>query len=177
MSFAAVFKAALDGAVRVEQLTGDEKAQALAMTRMFDACVAFLSAQSNEVLQALGDRLWSTIHQRVVQVAIWPAVATVTFTVVRQRGVLQGMILLPSDWIERVEKDCVNELGAVVFVGSQAVAYGLGELVDNLQGGMTRARAHEAEYLHMVHRIDPQHVFSDYHRQVMQAFPQGLRSL
>jgi hypothetical protein len=123
MSVQDAFKTALDGAQRVEQLPASDRAMAQATTAMFDFCVDFIRTHGNEAIRDLGSRLWLTVNQRVVQVAIWSGVQTVHFTVVQNAGVLQALILLPGEWLKRVERECVNELGAIVFAGSQAVDY------------------------------------------------------
>lgn len=128
----------------------------------------------NHRINRLMSVVWHLIGNRVTPVAIGPDVPSVSFTVVQQQEVLKAIIFMPRQWTSMVELSPSNELGALVYVGSQAVDFYTGRI----QNGETsermtaRARAYEAEFLRLV----PAGELSTYQRTVLAEFPDGLDS-
>jgi hypothetical protein len=170
---------------------GREKADALAMQEAFTNAVDYLRSRfPNEKVRKRAARIWETINQRKVNVALGPEVSSLYFAFTRSshpsfrlgQHSAQGMIFMPHRWLDMVAADAVMQTGAVLFVGSQAVDFGDGLLVGQGQHlishteSVERARVFEAEYLLAVLEKTPGWKPNDYQARLLTEWPEGLGS-
>lgn len=124
----------------------------------------------NPRINALMRLVWDIIGHRVVPVAMGPNVPSLTVGVVNT----QAVIFTPHNWLDMVAADPFYQLGALVFVGSQAMDFFTGrvKVQSDVHALQQRALAHEAEYLLTATRLGAP--LNTYQRQVLEEFPQGL---
>lgn len=145
---------------------------------LFTVCVDLLRAHANVPSPRLNQLMgltWTLVSRRIVPVATGLPVATLHVAVVRQDGAEQARIFMPDDWPEMVLADCVGQLGAVVWAGSQAVDFYNGRPGGAVAMG-SRAQAFEAEFLLLWQRGDPTWIPNPYQTSVMRRWPGGLDS-
>jgi hypothetical protein len=75
-----------------------------------------------------------------------------------------------------IQKNAIYQLGALVFVGSQAVDYYNGKIWSEFEKAKNRARAYEAEYLMTLKEAVPDLTLNEWQQDVLGAFPEGIRS-
>ena len=121
-------------------------------------------------IQRLMSFTWDVIGNKHVNLGVGPRVPTLSVAILVNR---QTAVFVPHNWIEMVNEDPIMQLGAIVFVGSQAVdAYNGRALIDP-DKIMPRARAYESEFLLYLRNFKP----NEYQRGVLGDFPNGLNSL
>jgi uncharacterized protein (DUF3820 family) len=151
------------------------KIKAKAICDAFTSGVGFLrSAFPNENVRKLMRLVWQICGSKIVPVAMGPNVPTLSFGKYGPRAI----IFTPSNWIDLIQKDPVCQMGAVVFVGSQA-ADQYNDRLSTLEQGQEssrRARAYEAEYLHTIRKLARGHEFNAYQKAVLADMPEGLAS-
>lgn len=129
----------------------------------------------NERVRKLASVVWDLVGNQQVLVGLGPDVPSLSFTVMQYKGIDQAIILMPRNWPAMVDDDTFMQLGAVLFVGVQAVDF----YNDRLVGDPTarvRWRAYEAELLHTLDRILTRWAPNEYQCEVMKKYPQGLDS-
>lgn len=163
------------GVGEVENQDFAEKADR--MQRTFTTGVHFLRAIfPSPTVNDLMAYVWDVVGKKHVPCGVGPEVPTITIaSIVSKTNGMRNMILIPHDWLEKVEQNCVYQLGAMVFVGSQATDLFNERLGDVASGDLVRrARAYESEFLHTVQKTVPEFVPNDYQKSVMSDFPNGL---
>jgi hypothetical protein len=154
--------------------TDPDKQKMRLMSDTFTAAVDFLRSQfPNDSIRALMAMVWDLVGHRVAPVVFGPDVPTLSFAAVQRGDVESAVIIMPHQWLERVKVDVVNETGAIVFVGSQAVDFYNDRIRDRTA---MRGAAYEAEYLLTAKKLSPSYVFNEYQRGVLEDFPEGLAS-
>ena len=141
---------------------------------LFTNGVATLGAVvPNERIQTLARVIWDLVGNKRVLIALGPKVPTLAFTAMQDRGVLQGIVFIPQAWPEMAQKDAFMQLGAILFVGAQAVDF----YNDRLMNDPTaegRWHAYEAELLHTLRKLMPDWKPNVYQTKVMAQYPDGL---
>ncbi len=150
------------------------------MGNMFTEGVLLLRGFPNQAIQDLAMMVWDIVGNRVVLTALGPAVPSLSLAAIKMRdtGETKGIIFVPHNWPTMVREDPVYQLGALVFVGSQAVDYYNERLTTpkEAEAAKKRARAHEAEYLLAIRGISPEIPFNEWQRSVLYEYPQGLKT-
>ncbi len=163
----------------VDELSEDNelKAKAMAITQTFDKSVDYMREEfPDEGVRNLMTWMWRSIGNKITPSALTPAVDSISFWVEAKQDGLIGMVLIPENWLEMVEKDANMQLGALVFTASQVWDYtevlktgNVGVLVDS-QGMIARACRWEARYLRQLREWDPEYELNEYQRHVLERF-------
>ena len=129
----------------------------------------------NDRIRALGRVVWDLVSHKQVLVAIGPDVPSLSFTVMRIKELHQAHVLIPRSWSQMVADDPFMQLGAILFVGAQAVDFYNDRLIDD-RGAHRRWHAYEAELLRTLRtsllRWEP----NEYQREILVRYPDGLDS-
>jgi hypothetical protein len=142
---------------------------------LFTGSVDFLRGTfPNQPIRRLTSVMWEVVGHKIVPVGYGMGVPSLTFAVDGSVEAPRAVILSPKNWHEMVRQDPVTQLGAVVFVGSQAVDYANERFTVDPECVKTRALAYEAEYLLTVRSLSPEWEFGEYQRKIMEEFPEGL---
>lgn len=128
----------------------------------------------NERIRALASVVWDLIGHKRVLVVIGSEVPALTFTVMRQNVVDQGLVLIPKNWPQMVESDPLMQLGAILFIGAQVVDFYNDQILGDLSSARTRWEAYEAELLRTLKQILPNWTPNAFHHEVLQRYPDGL---
>jgi hypothetical protein len=151
------------------------KIKAKAICAAFTSGVDFLrSAFPNENIRKLMRLVWQICGSKIVPVAMGPNVPTLSFGKYGPKAI----IFTPENWVDQIQKDPVYQMGAMVFVGSQAADH-YNERLSTMEQGKEssrRARAYEAEYLHTIRKLVRGHTFNDYQKAILADMPEGLAS-
>lgn len=124
-------------------------------------------------VRALASIVWDLVGHKRVLVVLGADVPSLSFTVMRQLSVDQGLVLIPGGWPEMVEADPFMQLGAILFVGVQIVDF-YNDMLINAPAARTRWEAYEAELLHTLKGWLPRWNPNDYQRKIMAKYPHGL---
>lgn len=175
---AEIMAAFVKGGERVEKLAESDplRAKGMMLGDRFTEGVAMLKGFPNPELRKLMSMVWDIVGNRLVPIAMGPKVPSLSFAAMGNRKKPDGIIFLPHNWQEMIEEDPVCQLGALVFVGSQAVDYYNDRVGREPEAMMRRARANEAEYLVTVREVSPGHKFNEWQLKMLEEFPEGLRS-
>lgn len=160
-----------------KELTQDnpDYTQAKEVEALFTGGVDFLrSVFPNPVIRRLASVVYEAVGQKITPVCWGLAVRSLSFLVVGPRSAPQAMIHAPQKWADMVRKDPIMQLGALVFVGSQAVDYANDRFLTDQTNVKLRASAYEAEFLNTVRSLTPNWEPCDYQTSVLQEFPDGL---
>lgn len=167
--------------VRAEKLpAGDPlRVNGQKMSDAFTNGVAFLlTSFPNNHIQSLMKLVWDVVGHRIAPVALGPQVPSLSLAA-RLDG--DAIIFMPHNWLEMIAKDPVEQMGALVFVGSQAVDFYNGRLLTSKETAqedhtntIKRARAYEAEYLKTVKGGFPDWKFTPYQQKVLGEYPEGI---
>jgi hypothetical protein len=145
--------------------------EAKSLEVMFTTIVAALTKHGNRKIAILGQHLWEVINQRLVHVARDARPPTLSFLVATTGGVVQGIILVPVGWLAMIQVDPAMEVGAIVYVGSQAVDFFNGRLkFDSSDRIRARAAAYEAEFLKTL----PRSTLNAYQQEILGKFSNGF---
>lgn len=131
----------------------------------------------NEAVQKLMKLVWDIIGHKITPIALGPQVPSISLAVFGSPALPQAAIFLPHNWLDDVKADPVLQMGALVFVGSQALDFynqKVGRAPAQGPESVRRARAYEAEYLLTVKKMGPQTKFNDYQKKVLDDFPEGI---
>lgn len=140
---------------------------------LFTGAVDFLrSTFPNQALRRLAGILWDAVEYKVTPLIYGMSVRTLGFA--RDTETPRAFIAPPADWNNKVRKDPITQLGAVVFVGSQAVDYVNERYTIDPQNVLVRARANEAEFMNTVKGLSPDWDLSSYYEELLKEFPEGL---
>lgn len=145
----------------------------------FTEAVAFLRTSfPNPAIRALMAMVWEIVGSKIVPFALGPAVETLSMASANRAGLPSTIILAPHNWMEQIQQDAVLQMGAVVFVGAQAVDSYNGKLQSraSFEDCIKRARAYEAEFLLTLSAHGLTTSFNDYQKKVLEDFPKGLRT-
>jgi len=127
----------------------------------------------NDRVRALAHVVWDLVGHKRVLVVLGSEVPSLSFTVMRREGVDQGIVLIPKDWPQMTEDDPFMQLGAILFVGVQAVDFYNDRLLGD-QGARRRWQAYEAELLRTLKTWLPRWKPNDYQREILEGCPDGL---
>lgn len=130
---------------------------------------------ASPAVRKLAHLMWDLVGSQQVQVCVTEEVPTVSFAALRQQGVDQGLVLLPTRWPQMVADDWLMQLGAILYVGVQVVDFCNDQLTDRIAAYRRRA-AYEAELLLTIQRIHPTWEPNTYQKQVIAENPDGIRS-
>jgi hypothetical protein len=145
--------------------------------QLFTSGVDYLRSNlPNPSIQRMCSVMWDAVEHKVTPVCFGPPVVTLSFIVTGHESARSAMIVTPGNWNEMLRKDPLTQLGALVFVGSQAVDYVNERFTSDPENVVTRACAYEAEYLLTVKHLSPDWELSTYHTKVLANFPEGLAS-
>ena len=129
----------------------------------------------NDRIRDLGRVVWDLVGHKQVLVAIGPDVPSLSFTVMQIKELCQAIVLIPKQWPKMVEDDPFMQLGAILFVGAQAVDFYNDRLLGD-DGAQRRWQAYEAELLHSLKVTLPSWKPNEYQREILARFPDGLDS-
>lgn len=155
------------------------KAKGQAMSNIVTVCVNFLRRQfPNSAIRELMGLSWDIIGHNIVSTMLGPAVPTLSFVVFSRSGVLTGVIVPPEDWVSLFAENPAYQLGALVFVGSQAVDFYNDRYIrEGRDAVVNRCRAYEAEFIRTYKQVmDPEYALNDYQAKLCEEFPRGLSS-
>lgn len=164
--------------VSVADLPADDPDAKIAKTceSMFTGGVDVLrSIVDNDRIRALARIVWDLVGHKQVLVAIGPDIPSLSFTMMKYKGLHQGLVLIPKDWPQKVETDPFMQLGAILFVGAQVVDFYNDRIIRD-PGARARWQAYEAELLHTLDRILVSWTPNEYQCTVMKKYPSGLDS-
>jgi hypothetical protein len=161
--------------LRVDQLPEGDPARSVAerLSDAFTEGTIFLKLSVNHNIHELGALLWDLVGSLTVPVGIGPDVNSLTLAVVSAHGIPQATIFVPYHWQEMIDADWVCQLGAMVYIGSQARDFYNDRLDKDV---LPRAQAYEAEFLLTVKEKVPSHPFNEWQLEAMKTYPQGLQS-
>lgn len=143
---------------------------------LFTTGVSILNKLENEALRSLMSYVWDIFQHRHVTLAIGPEVPGMSFALAGNRkGALQAMVFAPTNWPEMMEADPYMQLGAIIYIGSQAADYYNGVFHDQESVNLSRKRSnsYEAEYLLLL----KDHPLNEYQRKVVSENPNGFDPL
>ena len=103
-------------------------------------------------------------------------VKVLSFVLVGPKSAPQGLIIPPLNWAKMMGQDPIMQLGALVFVGSQAIDYANDHYINDISNVRPRAVAYEAEYLNTVRSLSSSWEPCGYQSKVLQEFPEGVAS-
>ena len=130
----------------------------------------------NDRIRALARVVWDLIGNKHALVALGPDVPTLSFTAMRLRSEVRGIVLIPKSWPQMVEEDgSFMQLGAILFVGAQVVDFYNDRLFGD-PAARGRWHAYEAELLRTLRQLLPSWKPNDYQRQALEKYPDGLDS-
>lgn len=128
---------------------------------------------------------WRLVGNRIAPAAM-TGVPTVSFWCeMQQRNFIPrsiAVIMVPEKWHDMIVADAHTQMGALVFVASQAKDYwnhkflpGPGQTPEQCKKEcLDRAWSHEAELLHYFQRTVPDFKPNDYQKHVMEKYPYGV---
>jgi hypothetical protein len=160
-----------------KELTQDhpDYAKAKECECLFTGGVDFLRSQfPNPVIRRLASVLWETVGQKVTPVAWGIDVKSLSFVLMGPKSAPQGLIIPPPNWASMLVRDPIMQLGALVFVGSQAIDYANDRYMNDVKNVRPRASAYEAEFLNTIRSLSASWTPCDYQSSVLQEFPEGL---
>jgi hypothetical protein len=156
------------------------------MQRPFDelgkllAALCLPTAPATPRIRSMVRRAWELITSKAVPVVCAVSldggeqVPCIVMGIGDVDGALSARIFLPLDYAEQVDANPVLQLGLLVYVLSQAVAFVDGrETGDPLQA---LGEAYHAEYLGVVRRWAPRYPLSQYQQGHLRRWPRGLDS-
>jgi hypothetical protein len=142
---------------------------------LFIAGVDFLRLSfPNSAVARLTVVAWNVIGFGITPICLGLPVSVMTFIVAGTLEAPQAMIAVPRFWANMIRKDPLTQLGALVFVCSQAVDYYHDRLTIDPGNISLRAHAYEADYLSTVRQLAPDWELNEYQLGVLQEFPEGL---
>lgn len=142
---------------------------------LFMSGLAFLKSQfPNPSVSRLAGVSWDVLGFGITPLCIDIPVRALTFLVAGTVEAPEAKIVAPKSWDRLVRRDPITQLGALVFVCSQAVDYCHDRLAIDPSNIRLRAHAYEAEYLNTIRQLSPTWELNDYHLQVLQEYPDGL---
>ncbi len=145
--------------------------------QLFASGIDFLRSKlPNPSIQRMCSVTWDAVEHKVTPLCMEPPVAGLSFIMAGHEAARTGMIIFPENWHQMIRKDPLTQLGALVFVGSQVVDYVNERFTDDPENVVTRACAYEAEYLLTVKNLSPDWELREYHRKVVDTYPEGLAS-
>ena len=162
--------------VNVADLPEDDPAAKLGKEceRLFTGGVDVLrSVVPNDRLRAIARVVWDLVGHKRVLVAIGPDVPSLSFTVMRLKGLEQAIVLVPKRWPDMVKADPLMQLGAILFVGVQAVDFYNDRLIGDASA-RRRWEAYEAELLRTLRALVPSWKPNEYQQEVLARCPDGL---
>lgn len=129
----------------------------------------------NERIRAMGRVIWDLVGNKQTVTAIGPDVPSLGFTVMKVKEMHQSIILLPKTWPQMVEDDPFMQLGAILFVGAQAVDF-YNDRLFRETGARRRWHAYEAELYRTLGTLLPSWTPNAYQLETLARFPDGLDS-
>ncbi len=144
----------------------------------FTQGVGFLKTSfPNDAIRQLMALFWDLVGNKITPVALGPNVATLSLAVFAEAdNIPRAIILPPHHWLDLVKQDPCLQMGALVFVASQARDFYNQRCIGQYEATIKRARGYEAEFLHTIARHSPI-VFSEYQRKTMEEYPNGLLTM
>src|ERR1700744_3092368 len=132
---------------QLEEVPEDDRVRrAKDIERVFTLGVNFLCSEfPNPVINRLMGIVSDVVGQRVAPVCFGLQVPTLSFIIAGVNVAPQAMIATPANWVDMVRKDPLTQLGALVYVGSQAVDYANDRYLEERSNVLPRAKAYEAE--------------------------------
>lgn len=132
----------------------------------------------NPTIRDIMAMTWDLVGNQITPVVMGPDVPTLTFAVMGTRLKPKAMIFMPHNWLQMIghqlPSSSIYQMGALVFVGSQAVDFYNGKFFEEPRDAEKRARAHEAEYLITTDYLPGTIGFNDYQKGVIDEYPKGL---
>jgi|SRR6478609_3528744 len=143
--------------------------------RVFILGVDFLMSQfPNPAINRLMSVVWDVVGQKVAPVCYGIQVPVLSFILGGVKMAPQAMIATPANWVEMVNQDPLTQLGALVYVGSQAVDYANERFLEERPNVLLRAKAYEAEYLETVKSLSPSWKPACTQASTLSEFPKGI---
>ena len=143
--------------------------------QVFAAGIDFLAKLfPNPAVNRLMKAAWEVISQKVVPVCFGLRVQTLSF--IMENASAQPFIATPPNWARKIQLDPITQVGALVFVGSQAVDYtnDFLQCASDREKVILRAKAYEAEYLTTVRGLTPSWEPNSYQESLFKEFPEGV---
>lgn len=157
----------------MREIEGVSKEQEVA--GLFNGCLNFLQGKfPNPSVNRLAAVLRDIVEHKIVPVTWGRNVRALSFVIDREQDMPHAMIVPPLEWTRDLGRDPLTELGAVVFVGCNAVDYANERFREDPENTRTRALAYEAEYLKTVRSLSPGWEPGQYHLRILEEYPEGL---
>ena len=133
----------------------------------------------NDHIRYLMSIVWDLIRNKITPFALGPNVPTLSLAIVGRKSdpsFRQPAIFAPINWLDMIEKDHVYQMGALVFIGSQAVDYHNNRLLNDPAVARQRSYVYEAEYCHTVKNLTPSWQPNANQEHMMKEYPAGLKT-
>lgn len=166
------------GGVQIEDLPRESDAyvRAKRVESFFTVSVNSLRTEFPDPrVRCLMSIAWDLYHHKIIETAMGPVTTTAIAVIGTQTGTQRAIIVMPTDWPERVEADAIMQVGGIVYVSSQAVDFWNGKLVGvDPKVVDARARAYEASFLLGVRAEEVGWQPNGYQAEVLKQYPEGL---
>lgn len=166
---------------RIEDFSPQDRIRILGelTTRVFDTGVDFLRQERtfpNQEINKLMALFWNLVENKITPAALAPAVPSLSFWC-EKRGIEEtAFVLVPADFAKLCKRNPTMQLGALVFVASQARDYYSNRFYKSKEMEQ-RALVYEAEFLLTTQKNLPGFIPNEYQRNVLNFYPHGLESL
>ena len=126
---------------------------------------------------------WRLVGNRITPVALTESVPTIGFFCeIHKRHFVPrsvGLVFVPSNWHQLLMANPLKQMGAMVFVASQAKDYWNHRFLppNDREEVTSRAHSNEAELLHYFSRTVPDFKPDAYQKHVMEKYSFGTKSL
>jgi hypothetical protein len=153
--------------------TDDLAQRGFVFEQAFTAGVDTLRRFQNAAISDLMSYVWDIYHYNHVMMALGPNIPSLSIAVTGTKGNLRALTFVPHNWAEMIKEDPVMQLGAVLFVGSQATDFYNNRFATKEESLLSRVRAtsYEAEYLRL---IQDSSKLNDYQQSVLAKYPNGF---
>ena len=165
--------------VRAEKLPTDDPVRVKGErgAAYFTEGVALLKTDyPNPAIRELMTMVWSIVGHRIVPVALGPEVPSLTLAAAGNRLTPQAIIFMPHHWVDMIHENPLYQLGALVFVGSQAVDYYNRRFMNEPEAVEARAKAYEAELLVTLQKAGADLKLNEWQQRELRNYPDGIRS-
>lgn len=123
--------------------------------------------------------IWDIVGNRIVVVSATNTVDQISFLVLQKSAGCDNLatILVPEKWLDVIVDRPVDQLGGVVFVGSQAVDFYNGKIDGTNQARnevVARSLAYEADFILTAQKELPALVLTQGQETTLKRYPEGL---
>lgn len=147
--------------------------QAIQMKEVFNTAffggLRSMAQLNNQHVSELAEYVQKIFDNNLAEFAIGK-VPTLTMAIMgHPDGHIVNLVIAPPTWPKECNNDPFHEFGAIVYCCSQVVD-SYNQKFDSFEEIERRARGYESEYILSIGKKN----WNDYHRQVIEEFPQGI---